>query len=555
MTILVDSETRVLVQGLTGSYGRRQVRTMMEHGTQVVAGVVPGRGGERVAEIPIFDTVDEAVSTTAANTSIVYVPPRVALGAGEEAIAARLRLVVIGTEGIPLHDTLVLRNAARSAGTRLVGPNTLGLSAPGCAMIGGVVSPGLNKGNVGVLSRSGTLMLEALRQLASTEHGVSTAIGMGGDRVIGTDITEYLELFEHDDETNVVVMLGELGGRKEYDCLEAIRTMRKPVVALIVGRAAPADTRMGHAGAVVSGDDESAASKRDSLASAGAHVVASPWEIAPTVASLMRRSGRSTRKRASRSSDELLYEHSDGVTTITINRPEAANALNHSVRSALWDAFQDFESDPDARVAILTAAGDRAFSAGADLTELSSSELKTPPRDFLPVLGVNIEVRKPVVAAVNGAAYGGGFLLAQMCDLCIAVQTATFAIAEARWGRAAPWAAPLPWLIPERAAMELLLTAEPFSAQRAYEVGLANAVVDQDQLATSSRQLATTIAGNAPLTVAAHKRMIRDVRGAAGADRALQIAQQICESVYQSADAQEGPRAFAEKRRPSWQGR
>ncbi len=248
------------------------------------------------------------------------------------------------------------------------------------------------------------------------------------------------------------------------------------------------------------------------------------------------------------------YQLADGIAWLVINRPEARNAIDRAVGEGLWEGFRAFDADPAAKVLVLTGAGDAAFCAGADLKEMAAMRLAVPPRDMAPHLGVNIDVSKPVIAAVNGAAYAGGFLLAQMCDLCLAAEHATFAIAEARWGRGAPWAAPLPWLIPPRVAMELLLTARPLDARRALQIGLVNAVVPATRLREETAKLAATIAANAPLSLRAAKAM---VYGSAG--RALREAVdegwRLYEPVYSSKDAQEGPRAFLEKRPPVWKGR
>jgi enoyl-CoA hydratase/carnithine racemase len=251
--------------------------------------------------------------------------------------------------------------------------------------------------------------------------------------------------------------------------------------------------------------------------------------------------------------EPVRYHLEDGVAWLVIDRPEARNAINRAVGAGLWDGFRRFEADPAAKVAVLTGAGD-AFCAGADLKEMAALRMTVPPRDWAPHLGRNLQVTKPVIAAVNGAAFGGGFLLAQMCDLCVAAEGARFAITEARWGRGAPWAAPLPWLIPPRVALELLLTGEPIDARRAYEVGLVNRVVPDAALRQEAGRLAATVAANAPLSVRAAKAM---VHAAAGRDlhQAVEEGWRLFEPVYRSEDAQEGPRAFLEKRPPVWKGR
>jgi enoyl-CoA hydratase/carnithine racemase len=249
----------------------------------------------------------------------------------------------------------------------------------------------------------------------------------------------------------------------------------------------------------------------------------------------------------------VSYQLEDGVALLVIDRPEARNAINQAVGKGLWEGFRRFEEDPAAAVLVLTGTGE-AFCAGADLKEMAALGLTVPPRDMAPNLGRNLHVTKPVIAAVNGPAFGGGFLLAQMCDLCVAGTSAQFAITEARWGRGAPWAAPLPWLVPPRVAMELLLTGEPIDAHRAYEVGLVNRVVPDPELRSEAGRLARRIAGNAPLSVRAAKAMVQASAGR-DLDEAVEEGWRLFEPVYLSEDAQEGPRAFVERRPPVWKGR
>jgi len=246
----------------------------------------------------------------------------------------------------------------------------------------------------------------------------------------------------------------------------------------------------------------------------------------------------------------VTYEIKDRVAWVTINRPDSRNALSREVREGLWSAFHTFNADDQASVLVLTGSGERAFCAGGDLKEMAGAALTVPPPDFLPQMGRNIMIDKVTIAAVNGVAFAGGFLLAQMCDLCIAADHAQFAVTEARVGRGSPWAAQLPWMLPPRIALEILLTGQPIDAQRAREIGFVNKVVPSQDLKSSAQELAISIADNAPLSVKAAKRMVYEARVAH-----FEAAEAIWEPVYHSADAQEGPRAFAEKRRPQWTGR
>jgi len=253
-------------------------------------------------------------------------------------------------------------------------------------------------------------------------------------------------------------------------------------------------------------------------------------------------------------SDVVRYEIEDRVAWLTIDRPEARNALSKAVRDGLWEGFRRFAGDEDAAVLVLTGAGEKAFCAGGDLKEMSARSLRVPPPDFLPYLQRTVKTDKPVIAAVNGVAFAGGFLLAQMVDLVVAADHAKFGITEARVGRGSPWAAPLPWLIPPRVAMEIMVTAEPITAQRAYELGLVNKVVPLAELHDAAQAMAQTIAANAPLSVRAAKSLVY-LSAEHGWSAALDAADELYEPVYLSEDGQEGPRAFAEKRAPRWQGR
>lgn len=252
--------------------------------------------------------------------------------------------------------------------------------------------------------------------------------------------------------------------------------------------------------------------------------------------------------------DVVTYEVLDGVAWLTIDRPQARNALSRDVRDGLWAGTRRFVDDDSAAVLVLTGAGEKAFCAGGDLKEMAQTSLEIPPPDFLPQFGRNIDVPKPTIAAVNGVAFAGGFLLAQQCDLVVAAEHARFAVSEVKVGRGSPWAAPLSWLVPPRVALEILLTGDPLDAARAREVGLVNHVVPGEQLRERTRALAAGIASNAPLSVAAAKRTAY-LSAQHDLSDAYEAAERIWAPVYRSADAQEGPAAFRDKRAPVWKGR
>ncbi len=254
-------------------------------------------------------------------------------------------------------------------------------------------------------------------------------------------------------------------------------------------------------------------------------------------------------------SDESVvsYELEEGIATITLRRPGSLNAINGAVRQGIIDAFTRFESDDEARIAILTGEG-RAFCAGADLKEMVHTGKRAPGEKGVPHLGRTLHVSKPTIAQVNGIAYAGGFLLAQMCDLCTAADDAKFGLTEVRWGRGAPWAAPLIWMLPQRVMMELLMTGQPLTARRAYELGFINRLVPHEQLTEETRALARTIIANAPLGVQAG-RQLTYMATEMGRSAALPMGDLCFERAYASEDAIEGPRAFKEGRAPRWQGR
>jgi enoyl-CoA hydratase len=252
--------------------------------------------------------------------------------------------------------------------------------------------------------------------------------------------------------------------------------------------------------------------------------------------------------------DAVLFDaRDDGIAIVTLNRPEARNALGKEIRSGLFAAWERFERDPSLRVAILTGAGDRAFCAGGDLKEMTELRLAIPPRGMFPVPGDNIELTKPTIAAVNGVAFAGGWMIAQACDLCVASTRAQFAVTEVKVGRSSPWAAPLIHMIPQRIMMEILLTGKPISAQRAYEIGLVNRLAEPDGLIDAALALAAEILDGAPLSIRAARETVM-LSTEMGRSAALRAARHASEYAYRSEDAKEGPKAFAEKRRPRWKG-
>ncbi len=285
MSILVDKDTRLVVQGITGKEGTFHTLQMVEYGTNVVAGVTPGKGGTTHEGIPVFNTVEDAVRETGANASVVYVPPAFAADAIMEAADAELPLVVAITEGVPVADMVIAREyLADRAKTRLVGPNCPGVISPGKCKIG--IMPGHihKEGRIGVVSRSGTLTYEAVGQLTALGLGQSSALGIGGDPIIGTNHTDALMLFEADEETDAIVMIGEIGGTAEEDAAAyAKENVTKPIVAFIAGQTAPPGRRMGHAGAIISGGKGTASEKMKALREAGIRVVESPADIGKAV--------------------------------------------------------------------------------------------------------------------------------------------------------------------------------------------------------------------------------------------------------------------------------
>jgi succinyl-CoA synthetase alpha subunit len=290
MAIWVDKNTKVVVQGLTGKEGQFHAARCREYGTQIVAGVTPGKGGQEVDGVPVFNTVLEAKRATGANASLIFVPPLLAADAILEAADAGLELIVCITEGIPAKDEVLVRQALRGSGVRLIGPNCPGIISPGKAKLGIMPAHIHKEGSIGVVSRSGTLTYEAVDQLTKLGLGQSTCVGIGGDPVPGTTFVDVLQAFAQDPQTEAVVLIGEIGGTAEEEAAEFVKaSFTKPVVAFIAGQTAPPGRRMGHAGAIISGGKGTAKEKMEALQAAGIHVVPTPAEIGITMARVLGR--------------------------------------------------------------------------------------------------------------------------------------------------------------------------------------------------------------------------------------------------------------------------
>ncbi len=289
MSILVNKDSRVLVQGFTGSEGTFHAQQMIEYGTSIVGGVTPGKGGQKHLDRPVFDTVSEAVKETGADVSVIFVPPPFAADAIMEAADAGIRVIVAITEGIPTSDMVKVKEYLSKRDSRLIGPNCPGIITAEETKIG--IMPGFifKKGPVGIVSRSGTLTYEAVDQVTKTGLGQTTAIGIGGDPIIGTSTLDAIKLFMEDPETEGIIMIGEIGGTMESEAAEWVRDHgTKPVVGFIAGQTAPKGRRMGHAGAIIGGKDDTAAAKMKIMAECGIHVVESPAHIGETMANALK---------------------------------------------------------------------------------------------------------------------------------------------------------------------------------------------------------------------------------------------------------------------------
>ena len=289
MSVLVNKDSKIIVQGFTGSEGTFHASQMIEYGTNVVGGVTPGKGGSTHLDRPVFNTVKDAVEKAGADTSIIFVPPAFAADAIMEAAEAGIKVIIAITEGIPVADMIKANNYVKERNARLIGPNCPGVITPGEAKVG--IMPGFvfKKGTVGIVSKSGTLTYEAADQVVKQGLGITTAIGIGGDPIIGTTTKEAVELLMNDPETECIIMIGEIGGQLEADAAKWIKAdgNRKPVIGFIAGETAPAGRTMGHAGAIVGGSDDTAAAKKQIMRDNGIHVVDSPAEIGKKVKEIM----------------------------------------------------------------------------------------------------------------------------------------------------------------------------------------------------------------------------------------------------------------------------
>ncbi len=290
MAILINEKTKVLVQGITGNQGRFHTEQMLAYGSRVVAGCSPGKGGEQVHGIPVYNTVEEAVSSHGANASVLFVPAPFAMDAAMESMAAGIKTVVVISEHLPLHDELKLMKHAQECGATVVGPNTFGLISPGRCKMGIMPNAIYKSGPVGIAARSGTLSYEVADSLTQADLGQSTVVGLGGDRVVGLSFVDVIRLFANDDHTEALVLVGEIGGSAEEEAAEYLKTIDLPTVAYLAGKSAPPGKRMGHAGAIIERGRGTFEGKVKALSQAGCLVAEFPWEVPQLVAQALKKS-------------------------------------------------------------------------------------------------------------------------------------------------------------------------------------------------------------------------------------------------------------------------
>lgn len=287
MAILINNQTNILVQGITGKQGQFHTEQMLAYGSKIVAGVSPTKGGQRIADVPVYDTVDQAVSEVKIDASVLFIPSQLVKDAAFEAMDAGIKTLVIITEHVPLHDAMQIMAFAERKNVTIVGPNTYGLISPGQSKIGIMPNRIFTPGSTGVVARSGTLSYEIVANLTTTGIGQSTVVGLGGDRIVGLSFIDVLRKFEDDPDTKAVVLVGEIGGDDEEEASKYIKRMTKPVVAFLAGKSAPPGKRMGHAGAIIDGGRGTFESKVEALTQAGAQVASLPWEVSSLIQSAL----------------------------------------------------------------------------------------------------------------------------------------------------------------------------------------------------------------------------------------------------------------------------
>lgn len=287
MAVIINETTKILVQGITGNQGQFHTGQMLAYGSKIIGGISPGKGGQNVQGVPVYNTVEEAMEAETADASVIFIPARFVKESAFEAMEAGIKTLVIITEHVPLHDALEIMAYAEKKGVEIIGPNTYGLISPGKSKIGIMPNRIFLPGSVGIVARSGTLSYEIVFQLTQAGIGQSTVVGLGGDRVVGLSFIDVLQKFEADPETKAVVLVGEIGGNAEEEASQYIKTMKKPVVAFLAGKSAPPGKRMGHAGAIIERGKGTFASKVEALTAAGVKVASLPWEVSGLIKTVL----------------------------------------------------------------------------------------------------------------------------------------------------------------------------------------------------------------------------------------------------------------------------